>query len=248
MSNRTTRTQLCRLVLSGLAASLLAVTGLAGCGETGGETRPPATDGAPVRAEAAPTDGAPVRAEAAPTEGSSDANVAATTGSAAGPHAAANGASSSTEGASGAPLHTARRAPDAAPARARGAFGAEVRGLSLRTLTLTSGIADRAPVDQPGEFAADGERIFAFLDARNDRDEEAFVVVTFEGPDGQRTGHIRLRVPPRVSRWRTWAFTRHATAEGDWTVLVSTEDGETLAAQHFRIAADPHVHGIDCSC
>ncbi|MEM6962535.1 MAG: DUF2914 domain-containing protein [Myxococcota bacterium] len=111
----------------------------------------------------------------------------------------------------------------------------EVHSLKLTRLSIATSIEEREPVGASSEFQANPERLFAFLQVRNDRTEDVRVVVTFEHSSGLVTGNATLTVPPDQPRWRTWASSRNIRRTGTWTAVVKTEDGSTLGTLPFQV-------------
>ena len=110
-----------------------------------------------------------------------------------------------------------------------------VDGVSVRRMMLSRAIEEREPVSPSTEFRASSDRLYAFFDLRNEGDEEASFLVTFEGPGGRSAGHIELRVPANAPRWRTWAYTRNATEPGEWVAQLHDVDGHLLGSRAFII-------------
>ncbi len=110
-----------------------------------------------------------------------------------------------------------------------------VEGITARRMVLTRRIEDREPAAATTNFSASSERLYAFFDLRNTTDEDATLFVTFEGPGGRSTGHVELDVPADSFRWRTWAWTQHATEPGEWVAQLHDEEGELLASQPFVV-------------
>lgn len=109
-------------------------------------------------------------------------------------------------------------------------------GVSVRRMMLARTIEDREPVAPTTEFRASSDRLYAFFDIRNETEDEATFLVTFDGPDGRSAGHVELSVPADVGRWRTWAYTRNATEPGEWVAQLHDVDGNLLASQAFIIS------------
>ena len=100
---------------------------------------------------------------------------------------------------------------------------------------VAAGIEECEPVDASSQFDAEPERLFAFLQLKNESEEEQTVVVTFEHTSGHITGNARLTVPPDQPRWRTWASSRNIRRNGQWTAVVKTEDGTVLGRVAFEV-------------
>ncbi len=114
--------------------------------------------------------------------------------------------------------------------------------LEVRRVVVTRGIEGREPA-APTAIEADGQPTYAFVELRNEAPEEKTIVVRFDG-EGHSVGHVRLRVPGEQQRWRTWALTRHIGTPGDWTAIVSTEDGRTLAQESFQVTQASARHEV----
>ena len=110
----------------------------------------------------------------------------------------------------------------------------EVDGVALRRLVIARGVEGREPVGASSSFPA-GERLYAFLDAQNDTDEDVELYVTFEGPEGRSVGHVILDVPAHSPRWRTWAYSRVIDREGEWEAVVTTMDGQEVGRARFQV-------------
>jgi hypothetical protein len=106
--------------------------------------------------------------------------------------------------------------------------------LAIRRMTLTHGIEDHEPIDDASIFEATDERVFAFVELANPGDEERSLDVTFESA-ARTSGHVTLRVPAHMPRYRTWAWTRGAHAPGEWTAVVRDEDGRVLSRETFAV-------------
>lgn len=130
---------------------------------------------------------------------------------------------------------TTNSAPHTQRATEREASG-DVR---IARLVLATDVVDRAPVGAATTFrAADTERLFAFLEVRNDAATESELVVIFrrtDSTDRDERGGVSLIVPAAQRRFRTWSFTRHAKAAGAWEAVVRTADGRELARAPFVV-------------
>lgn len=111
--------------------------------------------------------------------------------------------------------------------------------VSVARLVLAADVVDRAPVGAGTTFrAADTERLFAFLEVRNDAATDGELVVVFrrtDSTDRDERGGVSLTVPAAQRRFRTWSFTRHAKAPGAWEAVVRTAGGDELATAPFVI-------------
>jgi hypothetical protein len=110
----------------------------------------------------------------------------------------------------------------------------EVDGISLGRLVIATGVEGREPVGAGTSFEP-GQRIHAFLEARNATDEDAELYLTFEGPDSLSVGHVTLDVPAHAPRWRTWGYSRVVNEPGEWEAIVTTIDGQEIGRARFQI-------------
>jgi hypothetical protein len=107
--------------------------------------------------------------------------------------------------------------------------------LSVKRLTVTSEIKDREPVAD-SEFTLGDDSILAFVEMKNDADVAQKIVITFERAGAHKVGFVELEIPAHQPRWRTWAQTRNIRAAGEWTAVVSSEDGKELARTGFQVS------------
>ncbi len=110
-----------------------------------------------------------------------------------------------------------------------------IDGLSIERLVTAPGIERREPVAASSVFGDHDERVYAFVEVRNDSERDETLLVHFIGPDGQVSGGIELRIPASTPRWRTWAYTRNANEPGLWRVEIRSEDGALLGALPFEV-------------
>lgn len=108
-------------------------------------------------------------------------------------------------------------------------------GIYLQRLKTASEIENREPVMETSSFEVGAERIYVFMDVRNDTDEEQKLIVNFIGPDERVRGGIEMEVPPSVPRWRTWAYTRKIKVDGQWLAEVRLADGTLLGSVPFEV-------------
>jgi len=108
-------------------------------------------------------------------------------------------------------------------------------GLSIQRLVTAPKIERREPLAASSVFGAHDERVYAFVEVRNDSEEDKTLRVHFIGPEGQVSGGIELRIPASTPRWRTWAYTRNAAQPGLWRVEIRSEDGTLLGALPFEV-------------
>jgi hypothetical protein len=108
----------------------------------------------------------------------------------------------------------------------------------VRRLILATGVERHEPTGASNTFEVGAQpRVYAFVDAVNETDEPAQVRVTFVPERGESSGHVTLEVPANVSRFRTWAWTRHVYTPGRWQVVVRDMDGHVIARRPFEVVA-----------
>ena len=107
--------------------------------------------------------------------------------------------------------------------------------VEIRRLITAPDIDAREPVAASLLFSHH-ETIHAFLDVRNESNEEQTLTINYVGPSKQIRGGVKLAIPADVPRWRTWAFTKHAEEPGLWHVEVRDQDGMLLATLPFEVA------------
>jgi hypothetical protein len=110
-----------------------------------------------------------------------------------------------------------------------------IDGLFIERLITAPEIEGREPVAASSVFGDHDERVYAFVEARNDSERDKTLLVHFIGPDGQVSGGIELRIPAAAPRWRTWAYTRNANEPGLWRVEIRSEDGALLGTLPFEV-------------
>lgn len=108
-------------------------------------------------------------------------------------------------------------------------------GLTIERLVTAPEVDHREPVAASSVFGAHDERVYAFVEVRNESEEDKTLLVHFIGPEGQVSGGIELRIPASTPRWRTWAYTRNATKPGLWRVEIRSEDGTLVGALPFEV-------------
>lgn len=108
-------------------------------------------------------------------------------------------------------------------------------GLTIKRLVTAPAIEHREPVAASSVFGHHDETVYAFVDVSNESEEEKTLMVHFIGPDEQASGGIELRIPPKVPRWRTWAYNKHANKPGLWRVEIRSVDGTVLGALPFEV-------------
>jgi len=110
-----------------------------------------------------------------------------------------------------------------------------MEGLTIKRLVTAPAIEHREPVAASSVFGHHDETVYAFVDVSNESEEEKTLMVHFIGPDEQASGGIELRIPPKVPRWRTWAYNKHAKKPGLWRVEIRSVDGTVLGALPFEV-------------
>ena len=124
-------------------------------------------------------------------------------------------------------------APPAAEPR-QATLGADGK-LTVRRFVLAGGVKDREPVDPGTRFKGGARKVYAFVEVENRGGAPAEIVVEFEPPGGGTPhGDVTLAVGP-AARWRTWAYTRTASAAGSWTAVVKNKKGDVLARAPFEV-------------
>jgi len=108
-------------------------------------------------------------------------------------------------------------------------------GLTIQRLVTTPEVERREPVAASSVFGPHDERVYAFVEVRNESEDDKILLVHFIGPEGQVSGGIELRIPAAAPRWRTWAYTRNATMPGLWRVEIRSEDGTLVGALPFEV-------------
>ncbi|NNE19490.1 MAG: DUF2914 domain-containing protein [Myxococcales bacterium] len=112
---------------------------------------------------------------------------------------------------------------------------ASVDGLIIERLITAPEVERREPVAASSLFGAHDARVYAFVEVRNESEEDKTLRVHFIGPEGQVSGGIELRIPAATPRWRTWAYTRNATKPGFWRVEIRSQDGTLVGALPFEV-------------
>lgn len=107
------------------------------------------------------------------------------------------------------------------------------QGLAVRRLVVSRSIERREPV-LADRLTVSDEPLYAFVELENDSDQADGVVITFEH-EGKSVGHVKLEVPAKNKRWRTWGKTKQVRQAGDWVVVVKSADGKELARKSFRV-------------
>lgn len=108
--------------------------------------------------------------------------------------------------------------------------------IRLRRLIVATGVRGHEPTGATNEIEVGAQRrVYAFVDAVNETDEEIPLSVTFEPAVGESTGHVSLDIPAQAPRWRTWAWTRHIYEPGGWEVVVRAPDGRVIGRRPFVV-------------
>ncbi len=108
-------------------------------------------------------------------------------------------------------------------------------GLTIQRLVTAPEVERREPLGSSSVFGPHDERVYAFVEVRNESEEDKTLLVHFIGPEGQVSGGIELRIPASTPRWRTWAYTRNATKPGIWRVEIRSDDGTLIGALPFEV-------------
>ncbi len=106
-------------------------------------------------------------------------------------------------------------------------------GLSVKRIVITRAIEKREPVAIERLVASD-EPLYAFVELANGSDAAAGVVITFER-EGKSVGHVKLEVPAKNARWRTWGKTKQVRHAGEWVAVVKASDGTELGRKSFSV-------------
>jgi hypothetical protein len=107
--------------------------------------------------------------------------------------------------------------------------------VAVRRLVVTHAVSEREPIE-PAELVS-GTPIVAFVELSNEDGVERSVVVTFERAGRPAVGHVKLNVPAKSPRYRSWARTHNLTETGVWEAVVRAEDGTELGRQPFDLLA-----------
>jgi hypothetical protein len=112
--------------------------------------------------------------------------------------------------------------------------------LTVNRLVIAHDVEAREPLGATTTFArGESDRIYAFVEVGNANSALSAIYVSFVRDGEPEQGSIELRVG-ESTRWRTWAYTRLAKEEGDYTAIVRNALGEELARSSFEIvSADP---------
>jgi hypothetical protein len=105
--------------------------------------------------------------------------------------------------------------------------------VSVRRLVVTHAVNEREPIE-PAELVS-GTPITAFVELGNEDGVERNVTVTFERDGRPKVGHVKLHVPAKSPRFRTWARTRNVTEPGTWEAVITSDDGKELGRQPFEV-------------
>jgi len=107
--------------------------------------------------------------------------------------------------------------------------------VAVRRLVVTHAVSEREPIE-PAELVS-GTPIVAFVELLNEDGVERSVVVTFEREGRPAVGHVKLHVPAKSPRYRSWARTHNLTETGVWEAVIRAEDGTELGRQPFDLLA-----------
>jgi hypothetical protein len=115
--------------------------------------------------------------------------------------------------------------------------------VSVTRLTMTTGVQGRRPLPIEGPLPNDGRPVVAYMEVANGSNTRRRVVVTFERPDSPPLGRVKLVIPARAARWRTWAQTTRIRQAGAWQAVVRDEEGRRLAGLDFVAGSAPAESG-----
>lgn len=132
------------------------------------------------------------------------------------------------------PVSTARELVAKAPEAKTKSSAATAESLRVRRLVLTHAIEKREPVPAT-ELTLGGKPVMAFLEVANSGDQEETVEVSFESGKTS-VGHVKLSIPPKSSRWRTWGQSRNVKEAGEWQAVVRSSTGVELARTAFTVS------------
>lgn len=105
--------------------------------------------------------------------------------------------------------------------------------IEVKRLVVANDVENREPVAEP-TFVAGQSDVLAFVELANDADVDQKIVITFEQGE-KKVGLVELNVPAKQSRWRTWGKTKNIKTAGEWSAVVSTEDGVELKRVPFAV-------------
>jgi len=105
--------------------------------------------------------------------------------------------------------------------------------VAVRRLVVTHAVNEREPVE-PAELVS-GTPILAFVELSNQDGVPRTVTVTFEREGRPAVGHVKLSVPAKSPRFRTWARTRNLGETGTWEAVITSDDGKELGRQPFEL-------------
>jgi hypothetical protein len=107
--------------------------------------------------------------------------------------------------------------------------------LAVKRFVVAHGVKNREPIDPTTMWKGDKNKIYAFVEVENKGGAPSEIVVEFEPPGGGAPhGDVTLSVGA-APRWRTWAYTRTASAAGSWTAVVKNKKGDVLARAPFEV-------------
>jgi len=94
----------------------------------------------------------------------------------------------------------------------------------------------REPVDAGTVFDASVGKLYAFMVFKNPTEEEHEVTVVWKKDGKEQSRLPELKVGPKASRWRTWAYvTINERRRGDWAVEIEGPDNVLLGSVNFRV-------------
>ena len=118
---------------------------------------------------------------------------------------------------------------------AASAFADPPEEVHLNRLLIARQVEDREPSDTEGNFYADGERLYVFVDVYNRTDPDLTVTVVWHRVDTGREFSTELEVG-ESRRWRTWAYHRMSESQaGQWQVSIIDNQGRELGSVEFEV-------------
>jgi hypothetical protein len=124
--------------------------------------------------------------------------------------------------------------------------------VTLASLNVAQGVANRQPVALDGPFYADGSPVYVYLVVNNPSGQAQTLTLTWyhEG-DFAFTQTVEAGQSPH---WRTWAWAAmRASRAGEWVVEVSDANGTFLDETRFSVFGDEDSDaltelGLDSGC
>jgi hypothetical protein len=115
-----------------------------------------------------------------------------------------------------------------------GGEGASLAPLRLERLVITNSIEAREPAVAL-QTTTVAEPVIAFVELASGEGQPQQITLRFEHESGKQVGFVKLDIPADQRRWRTWGRTRQVRLPGDWTAIVTDQQGEILGQQAFHV-------------